>query len=764
MAMVYVNLGTDGMSDPKPVHPFFAGDHRAAPPDDDPTLTPLEQQRTSSGKTRPPRIAIASADQAVISIGPAGVTLGRSGATPTPGVDTIPPDEGLTKLHAQHVDGRDVFMGHELSDARVAASSDETVTLIDAPPLPIAPNHDPNRTSPERKMVKLHARGTLVSPPPKPPSAKATRVAKTRASKFRKGREQLVIVLRYGQASDGESTSSLSDKVQRILRAQAPQSPRPTPQPIMDIGPPKPTHPFFLGKAKPPTGSQGFETTLTSNLSPATSTGGATSSPAVSAGRVPSPSRTSGPARANPSFLFEQSRVLKYPGTVAPLWPGRQWMHIRGLGPVEEPSADTTEQRLRHSHKKLKNAIVQVPETEDLLKAFASRLRHRSQGWERSSQAAPDGQWRQEPRVLRTPERTVTTGEELQGLVRQELHTPLRSSRNNAAMDEEDQEPVERMSRRINVPEALQRVYDDIRTSRTPFDRAECETQAWVAKYAPKHTSEVLQTGPEVHLLHDWLQRSVVTAVEKAGEGSRPNSGTKRPGLFREDSAKQRAKRRKKRAEDFEDFIVSSDEEGDEMDELAAPEDGESPGLEPFRRTVVRSGDMAPTATAAPRKVTNAVLISGPHGCGKTAAAYAVAKDLNFEVFEMHPGGRRSGKDLLDKVGDLTRNHLVQQAKSEVVDVDLAEAEGSLQRDIDSGKQRVLSAFMTRPTRPASAKSTPPSSAAKAAKDAASKSRNTPKQSVILLEEVDVLFEEDRQFWSTVLALLAQSRRPVIMT
>ncbi|KAL8965831.1 MAG: hypothetical protein Q9183_003666 [Haloplaca sp. 2 TL-2023] len=234
-------------------------------------------------------------------------------------------------------------------------------------------------------------------------------------------------------------------------------------------------------------------------------------------------------------------------------------------------------------------------------------------------------------------------------------------------------------------------------------------------------------------------------------------------------------RRKRKRAEELDGFVISSDEESNEMDELNDDIRSDcSTSYEPHnRKTEIKAREAANLSknSADSSKCTNAVVVSGPSGCGKTAAIYATARELGFEVFEINSGSRRSGKDILDRVGDMSRNHLVNQDLPEKMggpetfdDDDSARVSDAFRQEIETGKQATMSAFL-QPTKKGGKKSSrngkQPKQDAVADKKAKQK---TQRQSVILLEEVDVLFEEDRQFWTTTLELIVQSRRPIIMT
>jgi DNA polymerase III delta prime subunit len=279
-----------------------------------------------------------------------------------------------------------------------------------------------------------------------------------------------------------------------------------------------------------------------------------------------------------------------------------------------------------------------------------------------------------------------------------------------AAVDDGD-DPKLSTSRRSNVRQRLLR-------ARSAFDRgAACGPLDWARDYAPKTAEDVLQ--PDSLLLKNWLQQLQVHNVQ-----------SKITAKAREKKAAARKKRTKKRPDDLDDFLADSDE------------NTEADGL----------------------SVKNAIIICGPHGCGKTASVYAVAEQLDFEVFEIHPGMRRTARDIFDKVGDMTHNHMIQSVAttqpsraSSIFDEDLAQSDN--EKALPDPRQKSLAGFF-------GAKSAGGKPESKDVPLVAPKidREHQQKQSVILFEEVDVLFEEDKTFWAGVQSLIATSKRPVVLT
>ena len=314
---------------------------------------------------------------------------------------------------------------------------------------------------------------------------------------------------------------------------------------------------------------------------------------------------------------------------------------------------------------------------------------------------------------------------------------------------------------------ALVALYCNIEHDLTPFDLGQCESKPWAQKYAPKRAEEVLQAGQEALILCDWLEKSIVTAV-LTGSGQPSASGP--PNSTKPASGRSDRKKRRRKPDDLNDFLVSSDDEDDKLEELVEVEDAQPLSCRKGNgSTLVRGGLQVLQHPPGFRKTSNAILLSGPHGSGKTAAVYAVAQQLGFEVFEINSGTRRSGRDILDRIGDMTDNHLVQRVSKML---EGPKAAGStdipceqLTATDSDPKQQGLSSFFGQVTTNKCVQHKKVSSKAKAQlEQLPSRPRKTQKQSVILIEEVDVLFEQDRHFWITIIALAAQSKRPIILT
>lgn len=456
-------------------------------------------------------------------------------------------------------------------------------------------------------------------------------------------------------------------------------------------------------------------------------------------------------------------KASRFPGAMEPIWPPKEMTHIHphtdDTMPVHPP--------LRKAHisqggRKMKYVKVQVSAHDDILRRYERLTRMEKEALENDLVA--------DTLKIRRPRRIVMTGFDLQHAVWKNLVAPLPPPTNLHGLRDDE---VDDLSTSHFPPgathSALLNMYKKIPDSLTAFDKFECETQDWVHKYAPKKSEDVLQSGREALILRDWLKSLTVSSVESgSGDGSKAHEPSATLGR-----TEKRVKRKKrKRTEDLDDFLVSSEEESDQMDELVQLEDAKRDIDFDIlsKKTVVRSRNVSGSVAAHSQKVINAVVISGHHGHGKTAAVYAAAQELGFEVFEINAGSRRSGKDLLDKVGDMAQNHLVNHAQEKEGDQDRPKVLGlpeSTKKDFESGRHATVNSFFKPKPKP-TPKIAP--QAFKMPKKQVERQRlqnqkpPSQKQSLILLEEVDVLFEEDKHFWATTLELLISSKRPIVMT
>ncbi len=630
--------------------------------------------------------------------------------------------------------------------------------------------------TPPKKMLKIRPDGKLISPKFRDTASKPARAVKKK-SKSEVNVKQMIVVLKYGE--DKESRNITAQKIQGIClnvdrkKSENLDTTKPNAVKVESL---KPTHPFFLAPVArvsdhhPSADEIDFkDRTVGDNdqlqrakHSPKVIS--AVQKPGVGAGAWASVRGFGGKP-----FVSGNPRVSRFPGAIDPILPPQGMVHIGRQTELESSIFNSPEaSEFLRTGSKMKDAAIHIPEREEFLRPYADLVKSCREEKNRLHNAT-----NRKKNIVRYPFRRIMTGPELQQAIRQNISCRIPVPRKVVPVDCKEENFLDSAgSDRASVHKAVLQVYEKIESSLTAFDKFDCETLDWVHKYAPRSAEQVLQQGREAMHLRDWLQRLTITSIE-----SRNPDATKNRYSHKHSGLNSRKKRQKKSG-DLEGFVISSDEEAAQMDELADPEVDELSlqGRSYTKRSVLRAGDVSSSSdnTGSSGRATNAVVISGPHGCGKTAAVYAVAKEMNFEVFEITAGSRRSGKDLLDKVGDMARNHLVTRAhESKGSDGDEGDKANenvllisdALKKDLESGRQGTMKSFF-RPKPEGEKRPKPRAQNIKTGPKSKEKPKKPPtqKQSLILLEEVDVLFEEDRQFWATTLELVLQSKRPIIMT
>lgn len=623
--------------------------------------------------------------------------VGANSVTPLPGVPDV--------------------ASSEPSCERNSASHLHSLDSVTSPGMPDPVNGSLQPRSPPQKTMKLNANGKLLSSPVAKQSDDASQ-KKRRSKRAKAGTQKSeqstkkLVVLKY--ASEPDKTKNIGQLIDKIFSGQTKYIPSRATVPPVPVAvkpqPPKPTHPFFLKPA------QRKPDPCAEALSPSSLRQGALCATSISEAK-PDVTRS-----ASQPKLFSSFRPRpKSPESIHPVWPPKGFGHIRGISEYSDRQDEDLSYPVNIDQKKAKMAAIQILDEESVLRTWTNLNKD-------------------VPAALRLPQRQTASGRDLQQAIVPELSESAFADRANSI---------------VSHP-AIERVFSSIPQSLTAFDRGEYDMSLWTQKYAPESAAQVLQTSKEAVMLRDWLKYLTISAVD-TGKAAKDIEKAK------EKADDKKRKKKRKKADQLDGFIVGSSDEEFEMSEVTDSDDDELAGgvTVSSKRTVIRSGDSDGVwrSGAGKHRASNVILLSGPPGCGKTASVYAVARELDFEVFEINPGTRRSAKDILERVGDMTQNHLVHKVTTgEDTSNDLSLGAAAP----DESKQNKLVGFF----KPAVGKKPKKDKRAgqKDSRQVDPKRARSQKQSLILLEEADILFEEDKQFWSGVMALASQSKRPIIIT
>ncbi|KAJ5256898.1 hypothetical protein N7478_013002 [Penicillium angulare] len=564
---------------------------------------------------------------------------------------------------------------------------------------------------PDRKVLKVNSNGKLLGSPPKTFPGISDQNKSSGNRRRRQKVKSRVVSIQYTSDEEGKTGKLIDDILNgKLVYNTSRDAPIPAKDPKLPSKrgankPSKPTHPFFA--KKPPT-------------KPQAEAGAAIASPNQTAGT----SNSAIPDRPSSSPFGRPKN--KFPELAHALWPPRDF-HAE-CHDFKQNLSTRTPIQYHSDRKKSKVPAIRVGDDENVFLKGTSLARTAAK-----SDMTNDCNIRP---TLRVPVRETVSGRVLQRAVDAQLSWAF-SNQPSA----------------VSLHPSISKLRSTLHSSLSAFDRGKYESQLWTHKYSPKLAEEVLQVGRETQILRDWLQHLEITAVD-TGKQADENKKAKHK--------HQKKKKNRNKADKMDDFIVSSGEEASEMDNLSGSDDELAGGVTvSTQRTVVRSGDPGAFSQSdlAKAPLANAILLSGPSGCGKTASVYAVAKELDYEVFEINPGSRRNARDMLEKVGDMTQNHLV-HLLNESEDLSSKNRE-PIQID-DSKQNNLMGFFKNQPSKKTNAP--PAADPTNQESETDSKRPREQKQSLILLEEADILFEEDKSFWTGVLTLISQSRRPIVIT
>ncbi|NXN93985.1 ATAD5 protein, partial [Rhinopomastus cyanomelas] len=296
---------------------------------------------------------------------------------------------------------------------------------------------------------------------------------------------------------------------------------------------------------------------------------------------------------------------------------------------------------------------------------------------------------------------------------------------------------------------------EDIECLSEPNALSGVEDVLWTEKYQPQDSSELVGNKKEIERLHSWLKEWKKRADWEA----------------------KRNQKREKEDKEHHDSLDSSDFKDSKSD------------LE------------------EETSLCNTVLITGPPGVGKTAAVYACAQELGFKIFEVNASCQRSGRQIVSQLKEATQSHQVDKKGVNAHKPCFFNSCSSAKSPKKMYSPKKVISPRKPPLSPKGAglkRSLPPKTLAsyfkvsskhrgndgavtsqgknkgntqnshEEKKDAQIKSTSKEVEggehnrksatSLILFEEVDIIFDEDAGFLSAIKTFMATAKRPVVLT
>ncbi|XP_071492573.1 uncharacterized protein [Diadema antillarum] len=290
-------------------------------------------------------------------------------------------------------------------------------------------------------------------------------------------------------------------------------------------------------------------------------------------------------------------------------------------------------------------------------------------------------------------------------------------------------------------------------------------SMAWTDKYQPTSASAIIGNAVACKKFSSWLSEWKKKTQRMKEKTSRMGSKAKKK--------QTKSKRLDSDEEDDsdEDFCCDDSDDSDDEDGLC-----------------------------------NTTLLVGPHGVGKTSLVYACAQEQGFEVFEENASSRRSGRQILMKLGEVTQSHQVARqpgiSSTNLFKSSPSKSLSSQDRKVPANKKpaipKAFAAFFKAGNKgdkvskrspvkkPGTVKKSPqklvkksPAKRPLTSQTKASKQRTlggpkptsdlghkpkTTATSLILFDEVDIIFDEDKGFLSAITSLMETTKRPIVLT